>query len=199
MLTLSSNALRRSSHACSMLGRRSRIVHGAAQVHPCFSLIRCFASQVPTLEPNKLLDSTKDIFATQTTAHLLQQTLLFEAVSVKPIVTTCINLLSAEHTPQNAFLRGLRSAVALPLKWGIKIFGFPMFTGGETLQEAVHVIREAKNITNVGAIIDHSTEEFEDPEHWNTNLSHKLQLVRTTCIAVFHSCDAGSRFCWHNS
>ena len=128
---------------------------------------------------DELLATTKDIFRSESTPVLLQKMLLFEAVSVKPLVDVCVNLLSAELQPVNSNASVVVSKIlAAPLRWGIRRFCFRVFTGGETLEEATTAIRQAQSKAHVGAIIDHSTEEFEDAAYWDINLGHKIKLVR---------------------
>ena len=146
------------------------IFSGAA--FPC----RAFSSK-PTLQ-DRLLESTENIFKTQSTPALLKTSLLFDLISVKPLVDACVKLLSAELQSSSSVIRGLASVAAAPLRLGIYYFFFRVFTGGETIEEATKVIATTRAQTGVRAIMDHSTEEFEDPEYWDLNLRKKVDLVR---------------------
>jgi hypothetical protein len=123
-----------------------------------------------------LLGSTASIFSSLSTSALLQRILLFEAVSVSALVTMCVRILTPELRPTGMLGMAARAA-ALPLRWGIWRFYFRVFTGGETFEEATRAIQAARSNSGVRAIIDHSTEEFEDAASWDGNLAKKVQLV----------------------
>jgi len=108
---------------------------------------------------------TKKVFRTKTTTELAGTAMMFRAArsSLMPPVRRLITA-TAEGT------------LGAPVRAGVKATVFRHFCSGETFKECESRAQQLQ-MEGVGAIIDHSVEEREDPDAWGPNMKAKVELL----------------------
>lgn len=79
--------------------------------------------------------------------------------------------------------------VGYPIRKAFQYTAFKHFCGGQTVDECFQLVRDLYQTYRIHTIIDHSVEENDSAEAWQTNIQHKLKLldISAKCQPMIHS------------
>jgi len=124
-------------------------------------------------------NDTKTIFEGTSTMELINTLLLFQMCSSPNLVSIMIKLTNKalENTQKKGtFTDKILNVISSPIVYIVKKQYFPLFTGGETINDCIRLTNKYLD-KNLRLIIDNSTEEALNIDMINNNVRLKEELI----------------------